>query len=146
MLNLWLYWVYSKALSLWITVEFIWVDINLKCEWDFFYNLWNKSLQFMKKKSNISKFVLWLSSSLYFGYSVRDINVNFKFCYFSAYFPRTLLNKADLNLAVQSKSVQTENTSVEICLLPSLLETLSPDIYLCLAWIVWPFTLQFFSR
>ena len=43
------------------------------------------SLQFIKKNSNISIFVLWLSSSSYFGDSERYININFKPHYFSAY-------------------------------------------------------------
>ena len=44
------------------------------------------SLQFTKEKknSNVSIFVLWSSSSLYFGDSVRYINVDFKFRCFSA--------------------------------------------------------------
>ena len=43
------------------------------------------SLQFIKKNSNISIFVLWLSSSSNFGDSVRYINISFKPRYFSAY-------------------------------------------------------------
>ena len=43
-----------------------------------------------KKKSNVSIFVLCLSSSLKFGDSVRYIDVNFKFRCFSAYFSQSL--------------------------------------------------------
>ena len=50
------------------------------------------SLQFMnmKKISNASIFVFWLSTSLYFGDSVRYIHVNFKFRCFPAYYSRPL--------------------------------------------------------
>ena len=78
-----------------------------------------------KRNSNVSKFVSWLSSSLYFGDSVRYINVNFKFHCFSAYCFSTTLNKADLILATSSKLLLKSNY------LKAIMERLSFQIYLC---------------
>ena len=67
-------------------------------------------------------FVLWLSSSLYFGDSVRCINDNFKFRCFSAYFSPP---HADLILATQSKLLFESSD------LKSITEGLSFYIHLC---------------
>ena len=69
---------------------------------------------------------MWLSSSSYFGNSVRYINVNLKFRCFSAYCSRsTPLNKVDLILATQSKLLFESNY------LKSITEGLSFQIHLC---------------
>ena len=84
------------------------------------YNLRKK-----KKKSNVSIFVLWLSSSLYFGNSVRYINVNFKSrCFFCILF-KIPLNRVDLILATQSKLLFEYNY------LKLTTEGLSFQIHLC---------------
>ena len=75
-----------------------------------------------EKKSNVSIFVLLLSSSLYFGDSVRYINVNFKFRRFSAYCSRP---PAYLILATQSKLLFESNY------LKSITEGLFFQIHLC---------------
>ena len=79
-----------------------------------------------KKISNVSIFVLWLTSSLYFDDSVRYINVNFKFRCFSASCPRP---PADLILATQGK------LSFESNYLKSTTAGLSFQIHLCQAQV-----------
>ena len=88
--------------------------------------LGSSAYNFTKKISNVTIFVLWLSSSSYFGNSVRYINVNLKFRCFSAYCSRsTALNKVDLILATQSKLL------FEFNYLKSITEGLSFQIHLC---------------
>ena len=92
------------------------------------------SLQFTKKSSNVLVFVLWLPSSLYFGDSMRYINVNFKFCCFSSYCSRPPWTKQTQINYLKSTA---EGLSFQISVVPNASKTFG-TLFPCYCWLKTP--------